>query len=56
MIVVHLVEELDEYFTSGNEQKLINLAKKKDDVIKNVNMNDTQDFLSFANYLKVTKT
>ena len=56
MIVVHLVEELDEYFTSGNEQKLINLAKKKEDVIKNVNMNDTQDFLSIANYLKVTKT
>ena len=56
MIIIQLVEELDEYFTSGNEQKLIASSNKKQEIINTVNLTDTQDFLSIANYLKVTKT
>ena len=56
MIIIQLVEELDEYFTSGNEQKLIASSNKKQEIINAVNLTDTEDFLSIANYLKVTKT
>ncbi len=56
MIIVHIVEELDEYFTSGNEEKLIQTAKAKEQVVSKINMTETADFLSIANYLKVAKT